>query len=112
MGSASAVFGDEMVVARNGEERMGKYIDTDALECIAWNETDEGDGTFAEGVLFVLDKIASMPAADVVPKGNVRRILCGICNELHSEEPCEPADCTWMERLDNSIREAYDGNNE
>lgn len=55
-----------MVAARNGEEEMGKYIDTDVLECIAWNEADEGDGTFAEGVLFVLDKIASMSAADTV----------------------------------------------
>ena len=46
---------------------MGKYIDTDVLECIAWNESDEGDGTFAEGVLFVLDKIASMPTVNTVP---------------------------------------------
>lgn len=56
-----------MVAARNGEGEMGKYIDTDVLECIAWNEADEGNGTFAEGVLFVLDKIASVPAADTVP---------------------------------------------
>lgn len=101
-----------MVVARNGEEEMGKYIDTDVLECIAWNEADEGSGTFAEGVLFVLDKIASTPAADVVPKEDIRRMICSFCNGLHSEGPCEPADCAWLERLDYSIREVCNGSSE
>lgn len=62
-----------------------------------------------EHVIEILDNI---PAANVVPKEVIKQIICGICNELHSEEPCEPADCAWMERLDNSIREVCSGNNE
>lgn len=46
-----------------------------------------------------------------IDKEVVRRIICDICNELHSEEPCEPADCEWIQRLDNYIKEVRDGNN-
>lgn len=29
-----------------------------------------------------------------------RKIICDLCNELHSDEPCEPADCDWLRMLE------------
>lgn len=29
-----------------------------------------------------------------------RIIICDLCNELHSDEPCEPADCDWLRMLE------------
>ena len=29
-----------------------------------------------------------------------RTIICDLCNELHSDEPCEPADCDWLRMLE------------
>ena len=87
---------------------MAKYINLEET-IIAFGFTwDDIAPTRDEFVNF----LKTCPAADVLPKEDVRQIICGICNELHSEEPCEPADCAWMERLDNSIREVCSGNNE
>lgn len=29
-----------------------------------------------------------------------RTIICDLCNELYSDEPCEPADCDWLRMLE------------
>lgn len=29
-----------------------------------------------------------------------RTIICDLCNELHPDEPCEPADCDWLRMLE------------
>lgn len=29
-----------------------------------------------------------------------RAIICDFCNQLYSDEPCEPADCDWLRMLD------------
>lgn len=29
-----------------------------------------------------------------------RAIICDFCNQLYSDEPCEPADCDWLQMLD------------
>ena len=29
-----------------------------------------------------------------------RTIICDLCNELHSDEPCKPADCDWLRMLE------------
>lgn len=30
-----------------------------------------------------------------------KQFVCGHCNEVCSEEPCEPGDCDWMAFIDN-----------
>lgn len=29
-----------------------------------------------------------------------RAIICDFCNQLYSDEPCEPADCDWLRMLE------------
>ena len=29
-----------------------------------------------------------------------RAIICDFCNQLYSNEPCEPADCDWLRMLE------------
>lgn len=29
-----------------------------------------------------------------------RTIICDFCNQLYSDEPCEPADCDWLQMLE------------
>lgn len=29
-----------------------------------------------------------------------RAIICDFCNQLYSDEPCEPADCGWLRMLE------------
>lgn len=29
-----------------------------------------------------------------------RVIICDFCNQLYSDEPCEPADCDWLRMLE------------
>lgn len=29
-----------------------------------------------------------------------RAIVCDFCNQLYSDEPCEPADCDWLRMLE------------
>ena len=29
-----------------------------------------------------------------------RTIICDFCNQLYSDEPCEPADCDWLRMLE------------
>ena len=29
-----------------------------------------------------------------------REIICDFCNQLYSDEPCEPADCDWLRMLE------------
>ena len=37
---------------------------------------------------------------EYITKNRVRRFVCGHCNEVYSEEPCEPSDCDWMAFID------------
>lgn len=29
-----------------------------------------------------------------------RAIICDFCNQLYSDEPCEPADCDWLRMIE------------
>lgn len=29
-----------------------------------------------------------------------KTIICNMCNEFHSDQPCEPSECEWMQRLE------------
>ena len=33
-------------------------------------------------------------------KNRAKQFVCGHCNEVCSEEPCEPSDCDWMAFID------------
>lgn len=37
---------------------------------------------------------------EYITKNRARRFVCGHCNEVYSEEPCEPSDCDWMAFID------------
>ena len=37
---------------------------------------------------------------EYITKNRARRFVCGHCNEVYSEEPCEPSDCDWMACID------------
>ena len=37
---------------------------------------------------------------EYISKDRVRQFVCGHCNEVCSEEPCEPRDCDWMAFID------------
>ena len=33
---------------------------------------------------------------EYITKNRAKQFVCGHCNEVCSEEPCEPSDCDWM----------------
>ena len=33
---------------------------------------------------------------EYITKDRAKQFVCGHCNEVCSEEPCEPSDCDWM----------------
>ncbi len=35
-----------------------------------------------------------------ISKDRAKQFVCGHCNEVCSEEPCEPSDCDWMAFID------------
>ena len=37
---------------------------------------------------------------EYISKDRVKQFVCGHCNEVCSEEPCEPSDCDWMAFID------------
>lgn len=37
---------------------------------------------------------------EYITKNIARQFVCGHCNEVYSEEPCEPSDCDWMAFID------------
>ena len=37
---------------------------------------------------------------EYITKNRARQFVCGHCNEICSEEPCEPKDCDWMAFID------------
>lgn len=37
---------------------------------------------------------------EYITKNRARQFVCGHCNEVCSEEPCEPEDCDWMAFID------------
>ena len=37
---------------------------------------------------------------EYITKDRARQFVCGHCNEVCSEEPCEPRDCDWMAFID------------
>ena len=37
---------------------------------------------------------------EYITKNRAKQFVCGLCNELCSEEPCEPSDCDWMAFID------------
>ena len=37
---------------------------------------------------------------EYITKDRARQCVCGHCNEVCSEEPCEPSDCDWMAFID------------
>lgn len=37
---------------------------------------------------------------EYITKDRARQFVCGHCNEVCSEEPCEPSDCDWMTFID------------
>lgn len=37
---------------------------------------------------------------EYITKDRARQFVCGYCNEVCSEEPCEPSDCDWMAFID------------
>ena len=37
---------------------------------------------------------------EYITKDRARQFVCGHCNEVCSEEPCEPSDCDWMAFID------------
>ena len=41
-----------------------------------------------------------MSMKEYITKDRARQFVCGHCNEVCSEEPCEPSDCDWMAFID------------
>ena len=37
---------------------------------------------------------------EYISKNRAKQFVCGHCNEVCSEEPCEPSDCDWMAFID------------
>lgn len=37
---------------------------------------------------------------EYITKNRAKQFVCGYCNEVCSEEPCEPSDCDWMAFID------------
>lgn len=37
---------------------------------------------------------------EYITKDMAKQFVCGHCNEICSEEPCEPKDCDWMAFID------------
>ena len=37
---------------------------------------------------------------EYISKDRVRQFVCGHCNEVCGEEPCESSDCDWMAFID------------
>ena len=37
---------------------------------------------------------------EYIIKDRAKQFVCGHCNEVCSEEPCEPRDCDWMAFID------------
>ena len=37
---------------------------------------------------------------EYISKDRVKQFVCGHCNEVCSEEPCESSDCDWMAFID------------
>ena len=37
---------------------------------------------------------------EYITKDRAKQFVCGHCNEVCSEEPCEPRDCDWMAFID------------
>ena len=37
---------------------------------------------------------------EYITKNRARQFVCGHCNEVYSEEPCESRDCDWMAFID------------
>lgn len=37
---------------------------------------------------------------EYITKNRAKHFVCGYCNEVCSEEPCEPRDCDWMAFID------------
>ena len=37
---------------------------------------------------------------EYITKDRAKQFVCGHCNEVRSEEPCEPRDCDWMAFID------------
>ena len=37
---------------------------------------------------------------EYISKDRAKQFVCGHCNEVCSEEPCEPRDCDWMAFID------------
>lgn len=38
--------------------------------------------------------------AEYILKERAKHFLCEHCNEICSDEPCEPSDCDWMLRIE------------
>ena len=41
-----------------------------------------------------------MSTKEYITKNRAKQFVCGHCNEVCSEEPCEPSDCDWMAFID------------
>ena len=37
---------------------------------------------------------------EYITKDRAKQFVCGHCNEVCSEEPCQPSDCDWMAFID------------
>ena len=37
---------------------------------------------------------------EYITEDRAKQFVCGHCNEVCSEEPCEPSDCDWMAFID------------
>ena len=37
---------------------------------------------------------------EYITKDRAKQFVCGHCNEVCSEKPCEPSDCDWMAFID------------
>lgn len=37
---------------------------------------------------------------EYITKNRAKQFVCGHCNEVCREEPCEPSDCDWMAFID------------
>lgn len=37
---------------------------------------------------------------EYITKNRAKQFVCGHCNEVCSEEPCEPSDCDWIAFID------------
>ena len=76
------------------KKTMARYIDADAFEVFGYTSQD---GTFDDGVQFVLEKLDEQPTADVVEVVHGKNIskggfLCSVCkfgdfNGFHGYEP-------------------------